>query len=164
MHEQQPQIEQRPAESYVAISETVTMQELPRVIDRDFRELFGWLESNSVAPAGPPFIRYVRVDMEAELEVELAAPVDVEPPADQRIRPGTLPAGRYVTLLHVGPYDHLMEANDKLQRWAREEGIRFQIDDASIWGGRVERYLTDPSQEPDPSTWKTELAFLIADS
>jgi hypothetical protein len=31
------------------------------------------------------------------------------------------------------------------------------------WGGRVE-YLSDPTEEPDMSDWKTELAFLTADA
>jgi effector-binding domain-containing protein len=163
MHEQQPQIRHRPAQSYAAIRETVTMQGLPSAIDRGFPELFGWLASQSVGLSGPPFIRYLRVDMDAELTIELAAPVDIEPPAAGRIRPGMLPAGRYVTLLHVGPYDGLVNANAALRRWAQERGILWQIDDASIWGGRIERYLTDPSQEPDPSAWKTEVAYLIAD-
>jgi effector-binding domain-containing protein len=163
MQEQQPQIQHRPAQSYAAIPEVVTMQGLPSAVDQGFPELFGWLVSHSVALAGPPFIRYLRVDMDAELTIELAAPVHIEPPAGERVRPGTLPAGRYVTLLHIGPYDGLVDANAALQRWAQEQGIRWQIDDASIWGGRIERYLTDPSQEPDPSAWQTELAYLIAD-
>jgi len=160
---EEPQIQHLPAQSYAAVSETVTMPELPGAIDRGFSELFAWLASHSVELAGPPFIRYLKVDMDGELNIELAAPVSTEPPADGRIRLGTLPAGRYVTLLHVGHYDGLVDANAALQRWAQERGIRWQMDDASVWGGRVERYLTDPSQEPDPSTWKTELAYLIAD-
>ena len=163
MPEQQPQIQYRPAQSYVAIPEVVTMQGLPGVVDHDIPELFGWLASRSVAPAGPPFIRYLHVEMDAELRIELGVPVDVEPRVDGRIRSGTLQAGRYLTLLHVGPYAGLVQANAELQRWAQERGIRWQIDDASAWGGRVERYLSDPSQERDPSTWKTELAYLIAD-
>jgi hypothetical protein len=31
------------------------------------------------------------------------------------------------------------------------------------WSGRIERYLTDPSTEPDMRQWKTELAFLADD-
>jgi hypothetical protein len=32
-----------------------------------------------------------------------------------------------------------------------------------VWGGRVEFYITDPGEEPDPAKWETELAFLVAD-
>lgn len=38
------------------------------------------------------------------------------------------------------------------------------MDGESTWIGRIERYLTDPSQEPDPSRWETEIAYLLDDS
>jgi hypothetical protein len=35
-------------------------------------------------------------------------------------------------------------------------------DGGERWGGRLEIYLTDPSQEPDMSRWQTQLAFRLA--
>ena len=35
-----------------------------------FPELFGWLAGNGIAVGGPPFIRYLVIDMAAELEIE----------------------------------------------------------------------------------------------
>jgi effector-binding domain-containing protein len=72
-----------------------------------------------------------------------------------------LPAGDYVTLLHVGPYDGLVQANAALQQWASQRHVRWAMD-GETWLGRIERYLTDPSQEPDPSKLETELAYLTA--
>jgi effector-binding domain-containing protein len=160
---EQPQIERRAAQPYVAIAVDVTMQALPDAVDRGFPELFQWLAAHSIEPAGPPFIRYLRIDMEGELTIELAAPLEVQPPGDEHVTVGVLPAGRYVTLLHVGPYDGLIAANAALQHWARERDITWQMDGDSTWRGRVERYLTDPSQQPDPSSWQTELAYLTTD-
>ncbi|MBV9006968.1 MAG: hypothetical protein JOZ98_05740 [Solirubrobacterales bacterium] len=59
--------------------------------------------------------------------------------------------------------DGLLSANAILQQWAQERGIRWQVTDDSRWGARVERYLTDPSRQPDPSRWETELAYLAVD-
>jgi effector-binding domain-containing protein len=159
---EQPRIEHRAAQPYVAIPFRVSMQGLPGAVDEGFPELFGWLAAHSLSPAGAPFIRYLEVDMGAELTIEVAVPVDADPPADARVRADVLPAGRYVTLLHVGPYDGLLEANATLQRWAQEHGVSWQMDDGR-WRGRVEHYLTDPAQEPDPSRWRTELAYLAAE-
>jgi hypothetical protein len=39
-----------------------------------------------------PFIRYLEVDMGAELAIEVAVPVDGDPPADARVRADVLPA------------------------------------------------------------------------
>jgi effector-binding domain-containing protein len=157
----QPQIEYRTAQPYVALPVTTTMHELPGEVDRGFPELFRWLGSRGVTPTGAPFIRYLQLDMPNEMKIELAAPVAADPPPDGNVRIGVLPAGRYVTLMHVGPYDGLIDANGALQRWANEQGIAWRMVNSSTWAGRVERYLTDPSEHPDPSTWQTELAYLI---
>jgi effector-binding domain-containing protein len=159
---QQPDIAHRPAQSYVAIPVSVRMHDLAAAVDHGFPELYAWLAEHSLQPAGPPFIRYLRVDMAAELAVELAVPVDGATPDDQRVRSGVLPAGRYATLVHIGPYDGLMGANAELQQWANARELDWAMD-GSTWRARVERYLTDPAHEPDASRWQTELAYLLAD-
>jgi effector-binding domain-containing protein len=159
----QPRIEQRDAIGYVAIPLSVTINGLASAVDQTFPELFGWLASHSIAPAGAPFIRYLTVDMDAEMDIELAAPVTGQVPADGRVRAGVLPPGRYLTLLHVGHYDQLVQANATVQSWADAHGLRWAMDEGSRWRGRLERYLTDPSLQPDPSQWQTELAYLIDD-
>src|SRR5450756_2560014 len=86
--------------------------------------------------AGPPFIRYLVIDMETELEVELVVPVRGEVEGDDSVRSDVLPAGRYVTLRHVGPYDGLIASNAALQQWAQEQGIALDswgTDRGSAW-------------------------------
>jgi effector-binding domain-containing protein len=80
---------------------------------------------------------------------------------NDRVRGGTLPAGRYATLVHVGPYDGLIDANARLQAWAREQGHVFACEGPK-WDGRVERSLNDPTAEPNPAKWQTEVAYLLA--
>jgi effector-binding domain-containing protein len=149
-----PQLEERSALPYVGIRRTVTRDGLTEAIDRDFPALFGWLGEHGVAPSGPPFIRYLAVDMERELEIDLGVPVVEEVSGDELVRRGRLPAGRYATLVHVGPYGGLRAAHEALQEWAEEQGF--------AWGERVETYVTDPSREPDSAKWETELAYLAA--
>jgi len=48
-----------------------------------------------------------------------------------RVRAGALPAGRYATLLHVGPYNSTKEpdlasARAKLLRWAEQQDIELE--------------------------------------
>jgi effector-binding domain-containing protein len=139
-----PQIEQRAEQPYVGIRETVTMETLPSAVDRGFPALFARLAERGAQPAGAPFIRYLRVG--EEMEIDLGVPV-----ADGE---QALPAGRWLVALHVGHYSGLHAAHGALQEWAREHGI--------AWGEFAERYLTDPREEPDSSRWQTELAYLIA--
>src|SRR5918999_2070012 len=126
----EPQIQQRDALPYLGIRSAVT-NGVPAVADTAFPQLFAWLGQHGVEPAGPPFIRYLEVDDAGEpLEIEVAAPVatGTEPSEDGPIRAGALPAGRYVTLLHTGPYRHddvpdLGDAQAALRDWIEKEGI-----------------------------------------
>lgn len=163
----EPQVEQRAAQSYAGIPVRVTMDSFPQAIDAGYPERFGWLAARGGTPAGPPFIRYLVIDMAAELEVELAVPVAAAVTGSGRVRPGVRPAGRYVTLRHVGPYDGLVASNAALQQWARDQGIAldsWDTDRGSAWRGRVEHYLTDPSAEPDPASWEVDVAYLARES
>ena len=77
-----------------------------------------------------------------------------------------LPAGRYVIATHIGPYDGLVGSNAELQSWAEERRLIWamqQTDAGEAWDGRVEVYVTDPGEEPNPERWHTELRYLLAD-
>ena len=161
---EQPQVTQRAPQPYVAIPFTVTMATFPQAADTGFPELLGWLGEHGIAPSGPPFIRYHVIDMAAELEIEIGAPVAAAAPVSGRIQAGELPGGRYVTLVHTGPYDGLVAANGALQDWARQQGIALESSDGERrFRGRVEFYPTDPGQEPDTAKWAVEIAYLISE-
>jgi hypothetical protein len=110
-------------------------------------------------------LRYLVIDMTAELEIELAVPVGAPVAGSGRVRPGVLPEGRYAMIRHTGPYDGLIVSNAALQKWAREHGAEFDTQDTargSAWRSRAEHYLTDPSKEPDPATWEVDVAYLTS--
>lgn len=158
-----PQITERPAQAYVAIRADVTMGQLAGLADR-FGEVFGWLGERAIAPAGPPFFRYLIIDMERKLRVEACVPVPTAVEGDDRVTAGVLPAGRYATAIHVGHYDGLIGAVDNLLRWAAAQGLEWDKSDAEDgehWGCRLEIYLTNPAEQPDPAKWETQLAFLL---
>jgi effector-binding domain-containing protein len=165
--QQQPVIEQRAELPYAGIRMQFAMDGFAAAVDEAFPELFGWLAGRGVQPAGPPFIRYHVIDMPARLDVEFGIPVAAAAQGDDRVRPGVLPAGRYVTLRHTGPYDGLIASNAALQDWAKDRGITFgsrDTDHGEAWPGRAEHYLTDPSAEPDPAKWQVDIAYLASGS
>lgn len=157
------QITERPDQPYVAIGAAVTMEQLPGLADR-FGEVFSWLAERGIAPAGPPFFRYKVIDMERQLVVEAGVPVMTAVDGDDLVRPGVLPAGRYATAIHVGPYDGLVGAVWNLLKWANAQGLEWDKsdgEDGEHWGSRLEIYLTNPAEEPDPAKWETQLAFRL---
>jgi effector-binding domain-containing protein len=147
----EPRVEQRTEQPYVAIRRRVTMDGIAEAVDSAFPALFGWLAERGVAPAGPPFIRYLSVG--SELEIDLGVPVERAATGDERVSAQALPAGRWIVALHVGHFDGLRDAHGALQDWARRQGIE--------WDEFTEHYLTNPREEPDSSRWETELAYII---
>ena len=162
-----PQVQARAVQHYAGIPVTVTMDGLSAAVDSAIPELFGWLTSQGIAPSGPPFIRYLVIDMAAKMQIELGVPVAAPVTASGRVQAGSLPEGKYLVLRHTGPYDGLIASNAALQRWAREHQIEFDTWDTaegSAWRGRAEHYLTNPAAEPDPAKFETDVAFLIRDA
>jgi hypothetical protein len=100
----QPRVEERAATPYIGTRDRVTGEaDFRRAVDRGFPRLFGWLGENGVAPAGPPFIRYLELDGQNEpVEIELGVPAQPVKDLDGGLYAGSLPAGRYATLLSRG--------------------------------------------------------------
>jgi effector-binding domain-containing protein len=165
----EPQIELREAQQYVGIRAPVTAG-IRDFADNAFPELFGWVFENGIAPAGPPFLRYHEVDRSGEpLEVEAGVPVESPPAsANGRVQGGALPAGRYLTALHVGPYTSdtvtdLGDARAELVKWARDNEVAYgrETDRGLSFPCALERFIVGPVDDPDFTNWQTEFAYLI---
>ena len=60
-----PTIETRTDQPYLAIPVRVRMQDLGAVVPPLTGQVFEWLSERGVSPAGPPFCRYIVIDMDA---------------------------------------------------------------------------------------------------
>ena len=163
----EPRVEERGEQRYVAIRVGSAMSDLSRAIPELIGEVAGWLREHDVRPAGPPFIRYLVIDMANELDVEVGFPVLDAGGGDGRVSAGTLPAGRYASVLFTGPYDRLIDANTALIQWGAREGLRWDSRperNGEVFGARYESYLTDPAEEPDPSKWETQVLIRLSDA
>ncbi|MGO1053408.1 GyrI-like domain-containing protein [Crossiella sp. CA198] len=161
----EPQIQTRAAQPYLGVTATVTMTTFHLVADR-IGEIVGLLLSRGQEIAGAPFLRYHVIDMDAELVVEAGVPVAEPQPGEGEIKPGELPAGRYVTLIHHGHPDGLIETITGMFAWAEAQGLTWDMTTSAQgehWGCRMESYLTNPQVEPDMNKWDTELAYRLAD-
>jgi hypothetical protein len=141
----EPKIETRQEQPYVGIRESTPPDGIAQFVDRAFPQLFGRLEERGLAPAAAPFLRYHRLGEVFDLEAGVPVAAGEAPEA--------LPAGRWATLLYVGPYSGLQAPHEAVQRWVDEHGL--------AWAEFVEHYRTDPSAEPDPAKWETEIAYRL---
>lgn len=154
------QLQDRAAVAYAAVRVRLSLGELGPALAKLWPEVSAWLDEQGIVPAGRPLIRYHVIDM-PEVEISVGLPVESGAVGDGRIEVGELPAGRYAVLVHMGPYEGLVQANADLQSWAGDHGVAFDGSDGTPgWAGRVEFYLTDPMDDPDPLAWRTEVAYL----
>jgi effector-binding domain-containing protein len=162
----EPKLEDRSEQPALVIRAGVRRETLPHTLGSLFGELSAWLESHGVTPEGPPFVRYVFVDDEFDTPTHLEAgfPVAAGVSGDDRVVPVMLPAGRYATVLHSGPYCDLHTTTAELLAWAEKNGMKWDRSaDGKTWASRLEIYLNDPECEPDPEKRRTELAFLLVE-
>ena len=158
-----PAVVELAAQSYAAISVSVPMNALASVGER-IPEVYAWLDAQRVAPAGAPFFKYDVIDMDGLLQLTVGVPVSGAIAGQGDIRPGVFPAGRYVTVTHVGHPDELYGVTGALLSWAEGEGLTFDMTrapDGEHWTSRYESYETDPRDEPDMAKWETVLCFKL---
>jgi len=159
-----PKLEDRAEQTYAAIRTQATMDELETVIPHLLGDVFAWLRQQGIAPAGAPFIRYLVIDMAAQLDIEVGGPVASAVSGAGRVVSGVLPAGRYASLIYTD-VQRGIEANAALLDWGAEHGLAWDTwttERGDVFGARLESFLTDPAEEPDPAKWETEVAIRLA--
>ena len=160
-----PKTEQRSEQHYVAIRARVSMNDIPTVLPPLIPEVTDWLKKNNIAPDGPPFFQYLKMDSNNGLIAEVGFRVKEPVKGDNRVLAGSFPAGLYATLTHTGHYMGLREANKTLDKWVKDSGFKERhrvTADGIEWGTRTESYITDPDREPNPDKWRTDVSFLLA--
>ncbi|WP_370949979.1 GyrI-like domain-containing protein [Amycolatopsis sp. cg5] len=165
MEELNMRIEDRPAQHYVAIKRTISMNDFPEIADK-LPVVIGWLTGRGVAPASAPFFKYNALDMPDRLEVEAGVPVAAPVDGDGEIFAGVLPAGRYAVHTHHGHPDKLADATGKLLADAAEQDLRWDVTDSDgveTWAARLEVYKTHPAEQPDWNKWETDIVIKLAD-
>jgi hypothetical protein len=171
MHNQ-PRIVTRSAQPYHAVARAVT-ESVARAADAAFAELAGWMGEEGISATGAPFIRVHEVDRAGiPFAIEAALPVaDHAPDGPHTVIADELPAGRWATLLHVGPYCRrrgpgIDDARLSLVRWTASQGLVYghPTPRGEALVCCVDHLRVGPGVEPDHMRWQTELAYLILDA
>jgi AraC family transcriptional regulator len=138
------------------VRETVPMNELRQFFSRAYHSVMGAAEQQHVQLAGPPFAMYRGMPTDV-VDVEAGFPVASPFPgaAEGDVTAGTLPAGRAMEAMHIGPYETLPETYGAIMGKMQAEGL---TPGSAMW----EYYLSDPAAEPDPATWKTLIVWPVA--
>jgi effector-binding domain-containing protein len=161
-----PVVEYHEEQPYVAIRVTIDMQKIPTVVPPLIGEVANWLEKRNIPDVGPCFFRYLSCTQNGRITVDAGFPVAKAPEGDERVQPGSFPAGQYLKVTHLGDYSNLREAHMFLESWAGRNGLTLEDElhpEGVEWGSRTEIYVNDCELEPDPEKWQTDITFLLAD-
>ena len=158
-----PKIDQRPKLTYMGIRTIAPFKGMSKVIGRLSEEMNTWVDQQKIKPSGPTFLRFHVIDMRGFMDIEFGFPFRKALPEDGEVKAGTLPAGRYASLIYSGGG---ISANRALIEWVRAQGMdfdRWDTEQGDNFRGRYETYLTDPKVEPRKSRWQIEVAIKLAD-
>lgn len=160
-----PALVEREATPYVALPRQVPMGQLDQAIPAAVDEVFDWLQSQAIEPAGVPLIRYRIIDMDTLLHVEIGFPVSGPVAAPPGFVVDELPAGTYGSATYQD-VSQGVAGNASLIQWASDADViwdSWDTPDGDAFAGRAEFFLTGPDDDPDPTTWLTEVVIKIAD-
>jgi AraC family transcriptional regulator len=134
----------------------VRLSEIGGVLGASFGEVYGFLGAQRVALSGPPFVIYHEVPNGDEpFAIEICAPVGGPAGAPPGWLAQELPGGLFATTLHVGPYDTVATAYQRVSDWLAANGY-------VIAGPPREVYLSDPSTPPDQVRTIVEFPVALA--
>jgi hypothetical protein len=154
------EVTQKPAIPTLGIRLITPFAGMLKVRDTLLKELYTWLDQHAVNGFHAFFLRLHVIDMKGNMDLEVGVTLDSAHDGDARVRPGVLPAGKYVTLTYR---EHDLRANALLQKWAADQGIAFDrtaSPEGDIWLSRYEAYITDPRSEKHKKAWQIQLNFL----
>ncbi len=159
-----PFVETNEPVPYLGLPATVPMT---RIADSaaGFGRIYAWLAMQGLAPSGASFFRYFEFHKNGLVDMQIGVPAAANGAKEAGFVEDTLPAGRYLSLLHAGDYSGLPSSTFYLMKWAEEHRLKFQCQEEnlfSLWKARVEWYLVGPTKEPDPSARLTKISILLA--
>jgi effector-binding domain-containing protein len=153
----------KPARSYLGIRFETPFDGMFAQVTISLKELRKWSNANGLADEGPYFLRYYHTDMKGMMDVEVGLLTSSGLPGQGRIQPGSLPQGRYASLVYRG---NGLRGNQAMMKWAADHAVRFDrpaAGDAESYLCRYEAYLTDYRSESRKLLWDIELSIKVAE-
>lgn len=150
-----PQIVQSAQQRTAAIHVTVPRSEIQQVFPPTVGELMAVLGQQGIAPAGPLYSYHLKMPSDV-FDLDIGFPVAADVKAIGRVFASELPSMKVARTIYRGPMEGLGAAWGELKDWVAANGLTAKL---FLW----ENYLVGPGDTPDPSAWRTELNWPLAD-
>jgi len=128
----------------------IHVKDLPNLLPKIYGRIIHYLSSMGVAVAQPAYAyaAYHNTDME-DLDVEAGFPVTGKVESSDDIIASEIPAGRFATVVHTGPYEQMEPLYGRLDKWVRQNHYEPA-------GAIYEMYLNGPDDTP-PEGLQTQI-------
>jgi effector-binding domain-containing protein len=146
------ELKEQAAQPTLTVRATTPVQGLPQVLGQAYGAIAQCLGQMGEQPAGPPFVLYHNMDMQA-LDIEAGFVVTRKLSNQGQVQAGEIPAGQFASVLYTGPYDQCGSAYEALTQFIQASG-------REATGVSYEFYLNDPQQTP-PHELQTLIMFPI---
>jgi effector-binding domain-containing protein len=146
------ELKEQAAQPTLTVRATTPVQGLPQVLGQAYGAIAQCLGQMGEQPAGPPFVLYHNMDMQA-LDIEAGFVVTRKLSNQGQVQAGQIPAGQFASVLYTGPYDQCGSAYEALTQFIQASG-------REATGVSYEFYLNDPQQTP-PHELQTLIMFPI---
>jgi effector-binding domain-containing protein len=131
------------------------VENLPQTLGKAYGAIMETLGERSEMPVGPAYVAYFNMDMQ-DLDIEAGFPVAHEHGDHGDVKHGAIPAGKYATCTHVGPYDQMAPAYETLGQWMKEKQLTAS-------GTVYELYFNSPA-DTLPQDLKTQILFPLIEA
>ncbi len=143
------EITDQPERPTLSVRTRAAVQDLPQLFGQTYGALMQYMGELGAQPSGEPFAAYYNLDMQ-DLDVEIGFPVTKHLPDRGNIRGSLLPAGKYASTMHIGPYDTVGPAYEALAQYVTANGYEPA-------GVAYEFYFSGP--ETPPNEIRTQIVF-----
>jgi len=141
---------EQPAQPTMTVRTRSSVQNLPQILGPNFVKIRQYIESSGEQMAGAPFVAYYNMDMQ-DLDIEIGIPVSKKLPDKDEIKACEMPAGKYATVVHIGPFSEMEPTYNALTEWIAKNGYEAT-------GVAYEVYIDDP-QKTSMAELKTQILF-----
>jgi len=140
---------------YVGIeAKDVAQNDMPSIMSENFPKLVKWMSANKIDMVGPPITLYKEWD-EKTGKASFVSCVPIKSKLkkikDKGIIQGVIKPEKCAKTIYNGEYSGSEDAWMATFAYIEEKGLKHEK------GNPFEIYVTDPGQNPDPSTWVTEI-------
>ena len=145
------EVKDEPTKKVLSIRTTLSMQELPIKMPQIYKKIWDYIQEKKVKVGDVAFAAYYNDDME-KLDTEIGFTTLSSAEGKDEIKANEIPASKFVSTIHKGPYKNCPPAYEALIKWIKENGYTR--------GVAYEFYLNDPSVVPE-NELLTRIAFQL---